>query len=340
MPILTVALAVLAAAGNATASVLQRKAARREPESRSFSFRLMWDLAHQPVWAGGICAVIIGFLLQAVALGLGSLAVVQPLLVLELPFTLLLASVVFRARLHAREWLAAAGMSAGLAAFLYTLRPGGGNAAQVTLSTWLLGIAVSLALAATFVWLGVRQHQAARAVYLSVATGIGFGLTAVLVKGVATAYSGSVASLFGAWQTYLVMALGPASMFLLQNTLQSGRLVAAQPGLTLVNPVVAVAWGVAVFSESVRTGLWLTGAFAGAGLIVACTVLLARSPLLHGQGGAVEEGAGSSYGPSGTTPQEQSEEAGHEQRQEAGCERSGEASHEQDGEATHGPGGA
>lgn len=297
--VLTVVLAVLAASGNATASVLQRKAARREPQARTFSIRLMWDLARQPVWIAGVAALFIAFLLQSVALGLGSLSVVQPLLVLELPFTLLLASLVFRSRLHAREWLAAAGMSAGLATFLYTLRPTGGDAA-IALGTWLLGIAASLVLAAVFIWVGIRHHYAARAVYLSVATGIGFGLTAVLIKGVAAAYAGGLAGVFTAWQTYAVVALGPSSMFMLQNTLQAGRLVAAQPGLTLVNPIVAVAWGVAVFSENVRTGPWLVGTFAGAALIGACTVLLARSPLLHGQSGRAEEdtkkGAGSSEG--------------------------------------------
>lgn len=287
--ILTVALAVLAATGNATASVLQRKAARREPESRSFSIRLMWDLVRQPVWIGGICAVTVGFLLQAVALGLGRISVVQPLLVLELPFTLMLASVVFRTRLHAREWSAAAGMSLGLAVFLYTLRPTGGEPSTVSLTAWLLGSCASVLLAAVFVWLGARQHTVARAVYLSIATGIGFGLTAALVKGVAVAYTGNPASLFVAWQTYAVCVAGPVSTFLLQNTLQAGRLVASQPGLTLVNPIVAVCWGVTVFSEDVRMGFWLAGTFAGAGLIVACTILLTRSPLLHGGGAGQED---------------------------------------------------
>ncbi len=287
---LSVVLAVLAAVGNATASVLQRKAARREPDSRSFSLRLMWDLAHQPVWIGGIVAITVGFLLQSVALGLGHLSVVQPLLVLELPFTLMLASVVFRVRLHAREWTATGGMCVGLAVFLYTLQPTGGDPRQVALGIWLLGIGVTLAVAGVFVWLGARHRHAARAAYLSVATGIGFGLTAALINGVAAAFSHGIVGVLTAWQTYVVIVVGPASTFLLQNTLQSGRLVAAQPGLTLVNPVVAVAWGVAVFAEEVRAGPWLAGTCAGAVLIGACTVLLSRSPLLHGQDRRTETG--------------------------------------------------
>lgn len=284
---LSIALAALAAVGNATASVLQRKAARREPGERAFSLRLIWDLVHQPVWIGGIAAVTFGFLLQAVALGLGRLSVVQPILVLELPFTLMLAGVVFRTRLHAREWSSAAGMSAGLALFLYALRPVGGDA-RVHIGIWMLGLAVSLFVGAVFVWLGKRHSDAARAAYLSVATGVGFGLTAALIKGVAAAYANGPVGVLTAWQTYVVIVLGPASTFMLQNTLQSGRLVAAQPGLTLVNPVVAVAWGVAVFSEQVRTGPWLIATFAGAGLIAASTVVLSRSPLLHGRSGQTE----------------------------------------------------
>jgi MFS family permease len=83
--ILAIALAVLGAAGNASASVLQRKAARDEPDANSFSIALVWHLAHRPVWIAGIASVIVGFLLQVVALGNGPISLVQPVLVLELP---------------------------------------------------------------------------------------------------------------------------------------------------------------------------------------------------------------------------------------------------------------
>ena len=68
MPMLTYLLAVLAACANATSSVLQRKANRRAPRVENLSPRLVWSLAHQPVWFGGILAVIAGFVLQATAL--------------------------------------------------------------------------------------------------------------------------------------------------------------------------------------------------------------------------------------------------------------------------------
>jgi hypothetical protein len=57
------------------------------------------------------------------------------------------------------------------------------------------------------------------------------------------------------------------SFFLLQNALASGNLVASQPGFTLTNPLVSVAFGLAVFGEHGRGGLFLLGAIAGAVLI-------------------------------------------------------------------------
>ena len=70
---LTYVLAVLAACANATSSVLQRKANRQVPKRENLSLRLLWSLAHKPVWFGGILAVTAGFLLQATALGNGQL---------------------------------------------------------------------------------------------------------------------------------------------------------------------------------------------------------------------------------------------------------------------------
>src|ERR1700722_1498737 len=153
---LTYLLAVLAACANATSSVLQRKANRKVPRRLNLSPRLIWRLAHEPVWFGGILAIIAGFLLQASALGSGELAVVEPVLVLELPATLILASWVFRTRMHKREWACAVAMSAGLAGILYFLAPRGGQTQHVPWSTWLTGVGVNLAIVAGLVAWGRR----------------------------------------------------------------------------------------------------------------------------------------------------------------------------------------
>jgi protein-S-isoprenylcysteine O-methyltransferase Ste14 len=145
--VLSYLLAVLAACANATSSVLQRKANREVPRQENLSWKLVWSLIHEPVWFGGILAIIVGFLLQATALGNGQLATVEPILVLELPATLILASRVFGSRLHGREWASIAVMTAGLAGLLYSLSPSAGRSAREPWYVWVIGIAVNLVLA-------------------------------------------------------------------------------------------------------------------------------------------------------------------------------------------------
>jgi drug/metabolite transporter (DMT)-like permease len=248
------------------------------------SVRMVWDLLHEPVWLGGVGSILAGFLLQAAALATGPIALVQPILITELPLTLLLAGKVFHTRLRAREWASIVGMSVGLALLLVTLAPGGGDARRAPGADWAIGSGITVVLVTALVVAGGRNRGARRAAYLGVATGVTFGFTAALVAGM-IANGGAV---FTAWQTYAVIVVGPAGFFLLQHALRAGRLVASQPGMTLANPLVAIAWGVTVFGEHVHGGAWIAGELAGAALIAACTLLLTRSPLLQDDQGASE----------------------------------------------------
>ena len=298
-------LAVLAACANATSSVLQRKANREVPRQENLSWKLVWSLLHQPVWFGGILAIIAGFLLQATALGDGQLATVEPILVLELPATLILASRVFGSRLHGREWASIAAMTAGLAGLLYSLSPSAGRSAGEPWYVWAIGIAVNLALAGVLVMLarrgpagergGTEGSSARQAALLGVAGGSVFGLTAALMKGMTITFSQGLATLFTSWQLYAMIAAGILGMFLVQSALNAGRLLAAQPGLTLSDPVVSILWGVMAFREQLRGGPFIVLAVFSGLILAAAVVVLARSPLLSdesGQSGAQDRGAG------------------------------------------------
>lgn len=281
MAVLAIGLAVLAAALNALASVLQRRAAADEPDDREFSLRLLLDLVRRPVWIGGIASVAVGFAVQAVALTLGGVAVVQPLLVAELPFTILLAALVFRRRPGADEWWPIAALAVGLAAVVCALAPQGGDPAAVSGPVWAAGSAVTAALFAVGLLAGLHTTGPRRAAAFGIATGVLFGYVAVLVAAVGAVYRSGIPAVLTTWQTWAVVVVGPASFFMLQNALQAGSLVASQPGLTLANPLVATVWGVVVFDEQVRRGGWLALTAAGVLLLVVGTVALARSPLLR-----------------------------------------------------------
>jgi drug/metabolite transporter (DMT)-like permease len=225
--------------------------------------------------------MILGFLLQAAALTVGRIAVVQPLLTAELPLTLLLAAWVFSHPLPAREWVAIGAMAIGLAGFVFCLAPSGGDVLGAPTYRSIIALVIGLAAVVALTLAGAARHGQPRAAALGLATGTLFGIVAALVAAVGAAWAGGFVGLFTAWQTYAVIVLGPTSFFLLQSALQAGDLDASQPGFTLMNPLVGVLWGVFVFGEVPRGGAWVVGELAGAAVIVAATLLLVRSPALR-----------------------------------------------------------
>jgi drug/metabolite transporter (DMT)-like permease len=279
---LTYVLAILAACANATSSVLQRRANLDVPRSENLTLRLIWSLMHEPIWFGGILAIIAGFLLQAGALGSGQLATVEPILVAELPFTLILAARVFHQSMGLSEWWPTLAMTAGLGGLLYLLSPSSGRSGNDRWYVWVVGATANLIFIAILVAVGRLGQNARRAALLGVAAGAGFGLTAALIKGMTETLAHGLIALLTGWQVYAMIVAGLFSMFLAQSAFNAGRLVAAQPGLTLTDPVVSVLWGVLAFGEKVHGGLRAVIAGACAIIIGVGVVTLARSPLLSG----------------------------------------------------------
>lgn len=273
--ILAVVLVLLSAAVGALALVLLRKAAQDEPGGPGRPVVLLW---HRPVWLVGVLGLGVEFLLQVAALANGPVAAVQVLVVMELPFCLVLSRVVLGGRLEALEWAAISAMTVGVVVLLTALAPHGGRSESLAPWTWSLGLVVTVA--AIVVVLLIRV---ARAVLAGVAAGMTAGLVAVLVKPVTSIVGRGLAAMVGTWQAWAAVGVSVVAFLLLQNALRAGRLVAAQPGITLANPLLAAVWGVVVFHEQVRTGWWLLGAGLGAVLLVGGAVLLSRSPLLAGQ---------------------------------------------------------
>src|SRR5215469_8947712 len=151
-----VLLAIAASFCTATASLAQRQGAKNVQTTGGFDARLLLRLASQPVWLLGIFSMIGGFVFQLTALRYGALALVQPILSLEL--LLVFGCLAFagrrRRRVKLRDWLGALAMSAGIAVFLRLASPSGGRL-HATGSSWLLAGLVTLgvvlaALAAVF----------------------------------------------------------------------------------------------------------------------------------------------------------------------------------------------
>lgn len=294
--IISFVLAVAAAICNAGSNVLQRKANSEEPSERSLSPRLLWDLLHRKEWLAGIGIVTASFLLQAGALGTGELAYVQPIIMLELPLTMIAGKIVLGAELHKEEWSAIALLTAGLAGLVGFLSPHGGSP-HVSAFAWVVGGGVTASIVLVLVLVGRAKSDALRAGLFGAAAGITFGLTAALMKAMTQQFSHGVTDALTSWQLYAMVAAGALGMFLVQNALQAGKLVAAQPGISLLDPFSSIAWGVMAFHEHTNTGVYSWLAALAALATSAGAVLLCRSPVLqHSQQQANEPDEASSLG--------------------------------------------
>jgi hypothetical protein len=147
-------LALAASCCTATASVCQRLGAKNN-EVTGFDVWLVFRLARRPVWLLGIASMILGFVFQISALRYGPLALVQPILALELLFVFAYMTVIGRrVKVKQRDWLAAVAMSAGIGLFLRLASPSGGRLHAPGSWWWLTGLVtfgiVLLALAVAF----------------------------------------------------------------------------------------------------------------------------------------------------------------------------------------------
>ena len=119
--------AVLSALSNACSAVLQRLAVRAGRHGGRGPWRTAIDLVRQPVWLLGGLFLVGTFGFQALALYFGPLSVVQPILVLELIFTLGLRAFLLHDDIASRTWAAALIICVGLAAFLVVASPAEGT---------------------------------------------------------------------------------------------------------------------------------------------------------------------------------------------------------------------
>jgi drug/metabolite transporter (DMT)-like permease len=290
MTVEVVGLALAASGFTALASVAQRRAAKPASDELSFNWRLARYLIHRPVWFLGIASMILGFVFQVEALRIGSLSLVQPLIATELVIVFGLIALQGRRRVGGRDWLSAIGMAIGLGAFLALARPSNGHL-HASSSMWLLAALSTFALAGVLAALaywpdraGHRSSATRRAALLGIAAAIGFGFVAAVVKELSTHLAQGPSGVLGNWSPYVLILSGAVAMFLASNAFQAGSLAASQPGLTIVDPLVASALGVVLFGDRLDLHpLAVVGEALALTLVVASVMVLSRSPLVQSE---------------------------------------------------------
>jgi drug/metabolite transporter (DMT)-like permease len=262
----------------AIGAVLQQSAAREAPADESLSLRLLWGLAHRPKWLLGIGSDVGSFALQALALGFGPIALVQPLLVTGVLFAIPIAVRLRGMRLRTDEWIGTVAVAGGLAMFLAAASPDPGEP-RTSLTRWsfisvgglmVLGIAI-----------GQTLHGPARASLFALSAGAAFGLLAALTKTSTWLLGQGAGTFFTAWQPYTMAFVALAGAVVQQSAFQAAPLPASLPVMDAVEPTVAVLIGVFAFGESLAASVPAL-AVEAAGIVALITgiVLLDRSPVV------------------------------------------------------------
>jgi len=287
-----IVLAVAASLCTATASICQRLGAKSSAPA-GFDVRLVLRLASQPIWLLGVGSMILGFVFQLTALHFGALALVQPILALELLFVFGYLAVAGRRRVKVKrsDWLAAAAMSAGIGMFLWLASPSGGRL-HAPGPLWVLAglVTLGVVLAAVAVAFGLGNRPGAspsrRAAVLGAATGISWGFVAAIIKELSSHLGDGVGAVFASWSLYVLVTVGAATMLLASHALAAGPLAASQPGFTILDPLSASLLGVFLFGEHIRTGgMELAGEALALGIIFAGAWTLSHSCLILGEEG-------------------------------------------------------
>ncbi len=230
---------------------------------------LIVRLLHQWRFIASLGLDTLGFVAQLVALRRLPLFAVQAMIAANLAVTAVLAAWLMRIELAWREWLAVAGVIAGVG--LLGSSAGAQGATGVS-PQFKLALIVAVGGVAAVGVVASRLRSPARTPVLGAVAGLGYGVLAVAAR-VLPGFSPQ--ELVRDPAAYALAAAGIVSFMLYATALEGGSVTVATAAVVLVETVPPAIVGILLLGDHTRRGL--TGvAVLGFILAVVCAVALAR----------------------------------------------------------------
>lgn len=251
---LTVVFALTSAALFGIGNVLEHREARQLPAEKALRLGLLAALARRRLWLLGMVGDVGAYVFQALALSIGSLVFVQPMLVCGLVFSLPLSAWVNRHPFRRIDWASSLVLATGLAIFLVDARPGGGID-QAPLSRWVVvGPAFGGLIVVCLVG-AVRVSGAWRGLLFGIAAGATFGVTSALTKVFVHELGAGIPSMLLHWEPYALAVLMLVGLLALNSAYQVGSLNISLPAVEAGEPIVATIIGIVLLDERVDVPL-------------------------------------------------------------------------------------
>lgn len=292
-------LALAAALFIGIGNVLHQRAAHAVTDEPVGTFELLGKLLRDwPWWRGSLIAAL-GFGCQAAALGLGSVLMVQSLMVTSLLFALIINARVTHRAVPAGEWVWAVLLAASISVIVTVGKPTPG-AARASLETWTI-VAAILVPTAIACLIGARIWSGAvRAVLLGLVSGSLWGVFAVLTKGMVELFGSGPMAVLTSPELYAWVLVAIGGTAWQQASFRAGALTASLPTMTITEPMVGSLLGVFVLGETLHpgnSGWWLLGATVV--VMVIATARLARVEATAMQDAEAAEDAAKGAAPAG-----------------------------------------
>jgi drug/metabolite transporter (DMT)-like permease len=269
-------LALIAALMSGVGDVIRQRSAQEITDEQVGHLELLrMSLRDVRWWLGGIAAVG-SFTLQAVALSLGSVVLVQALQVTALLFALPVYARLTKHRLRRREWVWAVLLAGAVAVFVTVGEPAAGYQ-RASLDSWAV-VAMVIGPVMAFCVLGARLWSGPlAAVLLALVSASSWALFAVLTKAVVDVLPDGPGALLRTPELYGWLLVAVLGTIFQQSAFRAGALTASLPTMTVAEPLVASVLGVTVLGETLGAkGPAVIALVAAVVVVVVATTALAR----------------------------------------------------------------
>jgi drug/metabolite transporter (DMT)-like permease len=270
-------LAVAAALMIGIGDVLEQQSAQQVTDKPVGTVALFGQLLRDRRWWTGTLVAGAGFGLQAAALGLGSVVLVQALLVTSLLFALVINAKVNHRRITRSQGIWAVLLAAAVAVVVTVGNPQAGNP-RGSFKTWAV-VAVVMGPALILCLIGARIFSGStRALLLGLVSGSLWGLFSVLTKGVIDQLSHGIPALLRMPELYVWAVSAIAATAWEQSAFRAGPLTASLPAVTISEPIVGSVLGITVLGETLNTNdFGLVALGISVAVMAAAVLALSRS---------------------------------------------------------------
>ncbi|HAM45405.1 MAG TPA: hypothetical protein DCM67_10365 [Propionibacteriaceae bacterium] len=247
-----------------------------ESENRSMNLRQVFGLLKNKVWLGGLTMIVIGASMHICGLALAPVTVVQPVGILAVPWSVLLAAKIHHFRPSKMIWGAVALTIIGVAAFTYFSASTAAKETVLEPLPIVVAALVVFGIAAVLGYLGMHGSAARRCLMWASGGAFIYGLSSAMVKSTfemlgrdqfwtqplfyVVLFFLLCSYLFGAWMIQQGYANGPAEIVV--------------GSMTTTDPIVAVTFGIIVLGEGALLtigdgiGMAISGAVAISGVVL------------------------------------------------------------------------